>query len=322
MREPDKIPETGIYKIENMETGDFYIGSSSKLKERLRKHKRYLRKGIHGNEFLQRSFDKYGKDAFQFAIIESEFSEIETLRDREQFFIDKLEPTYNLIRDVSRRRKTSEEIQRITEGTRKALKKGKGRAKLTVSDVLEIKKLLKETDIPQPKIAEEFNISRNRISGINCGRNWSYITGIEYPSRIREDEGKGEKNNGSLLTKKEVEKIVDLLKDSNLAFSTIGEKFGVNEVAIRGIQEGRTWNHITGIQKHDRIRDTWGEIRTCNGKKVNSKLTESEVEKIKELLKNSDLSYREIAKQFDISTSSVGNIKRGVTWSYVEVEGK
>jgi group I intron endonuclease len=61
-----------IYSITHIDSGKCYIGSTWNTKVRFRQHKRFLRKGIHHCAYLQRSWDKYGKDAFEFAIVHAQ----------------------------------------------------------------------------------------------------------------------------------------------------------------------------------------------------------------------------------------------------------
>lgn len=61
----------GIYKIINEINNKVYVGSSINLSNREYKHFWSLRNNKHDNEFLQNSFNKYGKTAFSFEIIET-----------------------------------------------------------------------------------------------------------------------------------------------------------------------------------------------------------------------------------------------------------
>ena len=88
---------TGIYKIENIITGDLYIGQSSGLIERKCGHWGKLRRNIHYNTYLQRAWNKYNEDNFVFKIIL--FCEICELTDYEQKLIDKWQPVYNIRRE-------------------------------------------------------------------------------------------------------------------------------------------------------------------------------------------------------------------------------
>lgn len=56
----------GVYKIKNVITGEFYIGSTEDLSRRLLSHKLLLKNNKHTNYKLQESYNKYGKDCFVF----------------------------------------------------------------------------------------------------------------------------------------------------------------------------------------------------------------------------------------------------------------
>jgi group I intron endonuclease len=77
----------GIYKIENTENNKIYIGSSVNLGNREQKHFWMLRKNIHDNDYLQHSYNKYGKEWFIFDILE--ICTPEELIVKENFYIDK-----------------------------------------------------------------------------------------------------------------------------------------------------------------------------------------------------------------------------------------
>ncbi len=77
---------TGIYKITNLQTNQAYYGSSNNVEKRLNSHKSKLKRGIHDNRFLQRSYDKYGLDNFSFIIVE--ITTKENLLITEQKYID------------------------------------------------------------------------------------------------------------------------------------------------------------------------------------------------------------------------------------------
>ena len=93
-----KQMDTGIYKITNIITNDLYIGSAAGkggFKERLRKHKWRLRNNINGCTKLQRRWNKYGEDNFTFDILE--YCEPNKCIEREQYFLDKLKPSLNIL---------------------------------------------------------------------------------------------------------------------------------------------------------------------------------------------------------------------------------
>jgi group I intron endonuclease len=85
---------SGIYTIKNKANGKLYVGSAVDIDHRWRTHKSNLRNKKHGNRYLQSAWNKYGEDCFEFCIIEICFPF--SLIEREQFYIDKFSPVYNL----------------------------------------------------------------------------------------------------------------------------------------------------------------------------------------------------------------------------------
>lgn len=86
---------SGIYKIENTLTKDFYIGSTIDLKSRELRHFKDLKNGNHHSIILQRVYNKYGKTNLKFIVLEEDLLK-ENLLLREQYYIDTLSPLYNI----------------------------------------------------------------------------------------------------------------------------------------------------------------------------------------------------------------------------------
>lgn len=79
----------GVYMIRNKINNKVYIGSSKNIKQRISKHKLDLKKNNHFNKHLQRSWNKYGKDNFEFIILKIVDEDIRELEEYE--LIKKLE---------------------------------------------------------------------------------------------------------------------------------------------------------------------------------------------------------------------------------------
>ena len=88
------VYKSGVYKITNIITNDFYIGSAVKFKSRYYGHSTKLNCNNHANKYLQNSFNKYGKDNFKFEILA--ICPKEYCIKLEQWFLDNLKPTFNL----------------------------------------------------------------------------------------------------------------------------------------------------------------------------------------------------------------------------------
>lgn len=86
----------GIYKIVNKVNQKFYIGSSKNFHKRKLRHFNELRKSKHHCIHLQRAFNKYGEENFEFVIIE----ECKNTFEREQQLLDKLD--FKLCYNVSK----------------------------------------------------------------------------------------------------------------------------------------------------------------------------------------------------------------------------
>ena len=84
----------GIYEIRNTINNKRYIGSSVDINTRWKKHQNELKKGIHGNSYLQNAWDKYGQDAFLFEVIITCDEKSTFLLEQE--CLDEMEPEYNI----------------------------------------------------------------------------------------------------------------------------------------------------------------------------------------------------------------------------------
>ena len=110
---------SGIYKITNKITGDFYIGSSKNVKRRWGEHKKPSTWKRYSNNQLYKDMQKYGLDKFEFEIIAE--VESEKLKEAEQQFIETLKPAYNS------NRANGWNIERYKDSQKKYKKSDKGK---------------------------------------------------------------------------------------------------------------------------------------------------------------------------------------------------
>lgn len=76
----------GIYKIINTQTGRAYVGQTKeKFQRRYWLHRWKLRNGAHDNAHLQRAWNKYGGENFEFRVIE--VLEVSEIDEREKYWI-------------------------------------------------------------------------------------------------------------------------------------------------------------------------------------------------------------------------------------------
>ena len=88
---------TGVYIILNKITNKFYVGHSVDIYKRFNSHRYLLKNNRHHSIYLQRAWNKYGEDNFEFIIIKQGISEEESII-LEQFYIDEYK---NYIYNVS-----------------------------------------------------------------------------------------------------------------------------------------------------------------------------------------------------------------------------
>ncbi len=77
---------SGVYQIRCIPTGKIYVGSAVNLRKRWAEHRRSLKRGSHGNRYLQFAWNKYGEEHFEFSVLE--FVDVSYLLEAEQQWID------------------------------------------------------------------------------------------------------------------------------------------------------------------------------------------------------------------------------------------
>lgn len=80
------LNQSGIYGIKNKINGKIYIGSSGNIRLRWKSHRSSLKRQCGTNQYLQRAYNKYGFDAFEFLVVE--FCDVSILTEKEQYWLD------------------------------------------------------------------------------------------------------------------------------------------------------------------------------------------------------------------------------------------
>lgn len=121
----------GVYKIVNKITGKTYYGYSKDIYERFKKHKTDLKNNNHQNIILQRSYNKYSLESFEFIILHT-YDNIEDAQKKELEYLENLElrpMLYNINYTnsggdiISTHPDRDNIIQRITESVRERYSK-------------------------------------------------------------------------------------------------------------------------------------------------------------------------------------------------------
>ena len=169
-----------IYKIENEVNNKFYIGVT-KSKYRFSSHKSNARKGR--NLPLYNAMRKYGEDKFSFHVLEEGEDYEYGWKVREPYFIEKLNPDYNLtaggdgVREYKHNKETIEKVRKKnigrkrTEETKQRLREARLSYDLTeewIENMSVAAKKRAETEEGRRQMGENFNSKKYTCSV--CGK--------------------------------------------------------------------------------------------------------------------------------------------------------
>ncbi len=215
---------SGIYQIKNIINNKSYIGSSTNILKRVRRHSTVLRHNKHINKYLQNAVNKYGQESFIFELLEC--CNIDNLIEREQHYMDTLKPQYNLrpLAENNSGYVYSEEAKAKMRGRKLSpetcakmsiARKGRKFDEETIKKISESNKLKKLVSIIQYSKEGDFikiwpsliSIERElgykvhpglRLDRIRCGYYWKYHTEnyalkVDVPIYIRPKVIKGKR---------------------------------------------------------------------------------------------------------------------------------
>ena len=178
-------------------------------------------------------------------------------------------------------------------------------AKLSQKKLDELVKDLIDNVIFIKDLAEKYNLSAEAISDINQGKRY-YNENLIYPlrkdTRFTSEQMKGISGvdkGSSKFSYEEIEEIIELLKNSPLSLEKIAKKFNCSYATISHINNGK---HYPNTSYTYPIREK---------KKTTTKLSQEDLNKIYELIQNTNISFAQIARDFNISDSTIGRINSG-----------
>lgn len=218
----------GIYSI-TFKNNKRYIGLSSNVASRCYRHEVAARQG--DKLPVHRAMRKH---EYFFELLEdcSEMSRAE-LQEREKYWI-KYYNTYE----------NKDNGYNLTPGGEGA---SEGIANLSAKLNKETLEQVYDKLINQPEkyiyeIAKEYNISSEAISQINCGKRY-YNPSLSYPLREPPPPkvAPGVSHHRSSFTEKTFSELIEDLKDMQLTFDELGEKYGVCYTTISLINNGKRY---------------------------------------------------------------------------------
>lgn len=271
-----------IYLIKNKINNKIYIGQSVNAERRFAQHC----KSNYDNSLIDAAIQKYGKSNFSLEILERQIS---NYNEREKYWICKL----NSI--------TPEGYNVCIGGEEPPIYYGVEHPNASIKS-LEILNSLKQdlvtTKLSYSELAQKYNTNKKTVLRINNGISYASPT-ENYPLR------KNVNLNGK-LTEDQVDEIIEILQFSYRQYGDIGRQYGVGVNAIQLINSGET-HHRTNIEYPIRKYKNSGQPA----------VTYEQVTEIINLLKNTSLSKREIARRFGLSSHNVvNNIDSGTALRY------
>ena len=144
-----------IYKIENLINHKKYIGLTNNIVRRRTRHFTDLRCNRHDNQFLQKEYNLYGENNFNFNIEFEGQVDYKEISDLEKFYIKKYDSYRNGYNQ--------------NEGGN--FGPTNGGSKLTQSDIYNILSALEFMSRPGQILADIYEVSRTTISRIKKGEN-------------------------------------------------------------------------------------------------------------------------------------------------------
>lgn len=171
---------SGVYTITNKVNGKIYVGCTSNLNERRLNHLASLRIKTHDNDYLQKAWNKYGEENFEFEILE----------ECEEFLLYSIEHYWTLLLRANERKfgyniKSTHPYKangRITEEIKRKISKGnKGKKrsediKRKYSEAKKGKPGHKQTEETRKKISKNHigikhtKETREKLAEINTGK--------------------------------------------------------------------------------------------------------------------------------------------------------
>ena len=165
----------GIYRILNQINGKFYIGSTINIKIRWRNHKETLKKNKHRSILLQRAWNKYREENFEFKIMRF-VEDSKMIIPIEQFYLDIYRPYdrkigYNICKRANNTfgrkcsKETKEKIKQKAIGRKQSEESNKKRSIAlkgrVISEKTKMKRKLKRIKYYKP--VEQYDLLGNFI---------------------------------------------------------------------------------------------------------------------------------------------------------------
>lgn len=222
-----------IYCFKNNINGKCYIGQTINPEQRYNAHKSNYQ-NIKNNEYnslLHQAFRKYGFQNFTYSILAQDIDDIDVLNELEIYYIknfnSKAPSGYNLEDGGKNAPKP-----KTLEHRKKEIW---GQAKLTESEVIELRKAYQRKESPTEIYNQKYKNRMHYNSFLNIWSGRRY--GLIMPEVF-------EKGRHTKMTKDIVKQIRKEREETNLSYDKLAVKYGVSKGTIADIINKRTWKDV------------------------------------------------------------------------------
>ena len=291
----ENAQKSGVYQIRCLINNKIYVGSTVNFETRKKDHFKRLENNKH-NRYFQNAFNKHGEDNFECEILEIIEDDIDTIRQREQYYMDYLKSHdrnfgYNL-------NKYANGGGAFGEDNPFYGKHHSDISKIKISESNKGKVLSEKTRLNMSKAKKgiKYSEERNRkLSIINTGKKHTEETKKKM----------SEHHTGKILSEKTKQKISKI--KSGVKFSEEHK----NKISMANKGKKRSKKQIEYMSESRK-----GKFIGENACHV--KLSEEDVIKIKELLLKG-IKQREIAEKFGVKQATISSIKHNRIWSHIKI---
>ena len=229
----------GIYKITNKKTGKSYIGQSNDIERRFKEHQQ---KGASSRIPLDVAIQKYGKDTFDYEVIEE--CDLSQLNEKEEYYIQ-LYDTKNNGYNCN------------DGGNQQSIGLNNGRAKLSEEDVKIIRCAYRDHK-KQQDIYELFKdtISFGYFQNVWQGQSWAHIMPEVFTEENKKyyiyQNSKGENGASAAFTNEEVVQIRQRYVNESAKEIYSDYQDRVSYQAFQAMLWGRSYSNLPVYKKKEK----------------------------------------------------------------------
>ena len=212
------MTHSGLYKIINIETGSFYLGSAYNFNKRWNRHLNTLKNNTHPNKYLQNAWNKYGESSFIFTVFL--LCNKENMLKYEQFYLnfyyDNQNKCYNMAKLAGGGRTKEEMTPEI------------------IAKIVKSKMGTKHSIETKQKMSAAQTGEKNH----NFGTHMPKETKIKKANTAIKNKLLNKKNKNNKFT----QKIINNIRKSSLSVKELAKKYKVSGSYIREILRREVWN--------------------------------------------------------------------------------